>query len=196
MPQPDDYLSITAKFEAWQAGDKEAEAQLLRLVYPDLKAIVRRQLAAIGSGHQLDTTEYVNETYLELVRQGQLSANSRAQFFGIIGTVVRRLVVDHYRREQTDRRGGNERRVSVEEAMQLPGSSGDGVEYWNMLDEALVTLEKEDSFAARVAELRFFLGMTLEEVAGALEVSLSTVNRGFRFARSWLSVRLAEAKNK
>lgn len=196
MPRVDNQPSITAQFEAWQAGDKAAEAQLLRLIYPDLKSIVRRQLNAIGSGHQLDTTEYVNEAYLELVRQGQLNAQSRAQFFGIVGTVVRRLVVDHYRREQTDRRGGSERRVAVEEALQVPTGNTDGAEYWELLDQAIATLEKEDAFAARIAELRFFLGMTLEEVAAALEVSLSTVNRGFRFARSWLSVRLAEARDR
>lgn len=195
MPQTDDYTAITAKFVAWQAGDKLAEAELLRIVYPDLKAIVRRQLAAVGSGHQLDTTEYVNEAYLEMIRQGHLEADSRAQFFGIVGSVVRRLVVDHYRREQTGRRGGKEHRVDVAEALEVEAPPTEGSEYWISLDQAITSLEREDPFAAKIGELRFFLGMTLEEIASCLEVSLSTVNRGFRFARSWLSVRLAEARS-
>jgi RNA polymerase sigma factor (TIGR02999 family) len=184
---------ITEMLDAWRRGEDQAEDRLLSAVYADLKQVVRRQLQRMNAPRRLDTTEYVNETYLELARQGRIDASNRGHFFGIVATIVRRLVVDHYRGLQSLKRGGDHERVPLEALDQVAAPTSESSEdYWLALDRALESLRAEDEDAARVVELRFYLGMTLEEVAEKLEVSLSTVNRSFRFARGWLQLHLRD----
>lgn len=187
-----DSAPITEMLDAWRRGEPEAEDRLLAAVYPDLKQVVRRQLRRLDAPRRLQTTEYVNEAYLELARQGRVDASNRGHFFGIVATIVRRLVVDHYRGVQAQKRGGDLERVPLEALDQVAACSDSGGEYWLALDRALESLRGEDEDAARVVELRFYLGMTLEEVAEQLGVSLSTVNRSFRFARGWLQLHLRD----
>ena len=183
---------ITEMLDAWRAGDPEAEQRLMEAVYPELKQVVRRQLRRMDPLRRLDTTEYVSETYLELVRQGRIDAANRGHFFGIVATVVRRLVVDHYRSVGAQKRGGAQEHVpldAIAEQVAAPANEEDSG-YWLALDRGIEALAQEDPQAAAIVEMRFYLGMTLEEVASNLDVSLSTVNRGFRYARGWLQLHL------
>ena len=180
---------ITELFNAWQRGDEQAGAQLFQEVYPTLKTLVHGQLRKLGGVRSLQTTEYLSEVYLELERQHQSQTVSRSQFYAIVVIIVRRLVVNHYRAGQAQRRFGGQQQVSFEVLEQMPVADPDA-DYWLTLDRCIDELRVEDAAASQVVELRFMLGMSLEEIAATLQTSVSTISRSFRFARSWITRRL------
>ncbi len=179
MPLPRD---LTALLAAWKAGDDDARERLLPLVYEDLRVAARRHLSGEGRQHTLSATGLVHEAYLRLVDQRQASFESRAQFFAAASTVMRRVLVDHARRKRAAKRGGGQRALTL--APDLPGEGRD-VDVL-ALDDALAELARLDPRAARVIELRFFGGLSVEETAAVLEVSRATVEREWTAARAWL----------
>lgn len=180
---------ITALFNAWQLGDEAAGSRLFEQNYPTLKELVRAQLRKAGGVRSLQTTEYLSEVYLELERQPQVQTLGRAQFYAIVATIVRRLVVDHYRAAQALRRFGGQQRAGLDELENLPGEDPNA-DYWITLDRCIEELRGADTLASRVVELRFMLGMSIDEAASVLQTSVSTVTRSFRFARAWISQRM------
>jgi RNA polymerase sigma factor (TIGR02999 family) len=175
--------SITQLLESWSSGDQDAAEQLLPLVYEELRRIATRQLRQERGAHTLQATAIVHEAYLRLIGQEGLQWPSRAHFFAFAAHLIRRILVDYARTRNRAKRGGQYDRVTLAEVADLAlEKSPDLV----ALDEALSSLEKVDPRKASVVELRFFAGLTLEEIAEQLGISTETVGREWRRAKAWL----------
>src|SRR5262245_53909038 len=169
--------------DAAAAGDPAAAAQLLPLVYDELRKLAAVRLAAEGPDHTLQPTALVHEAYLRLVGGGDRPWDSRGHFFAAAAEAMRRIVVEAARRKKRARHGGGRQRVEVELAdlpTRLPPDD------LLALDEALGRLEQLDPVKARLITLRYFAGMTLEQAAEALGISRVTAHRYWTFARAWL----------
>jgi RNA polymerase sigma factor (TIGR02999 family) len=183
---PEDISGLLA---AWGEGDQQALSHLIPVVYPELRRIARRHLDR--HDQTLESAALVNEAYLKLCRAGGIQCESRIHFFALCAQIIRRLLVDHARNRGYAKRGGDAVRVPLEE--DLLGSRGRGVEVL-ALDDALASLAMIDPRKARVVELRFFGGLTTEEIGEILQVSPETVLRDWKMAKSWLLRQLARAK--
>ena len=180
---------ITQLLVAWNNGDAVALDQLMPLVHRELPRIARRYMAAERPGHILQTTALINEAYLRLIDWKNVEWQNRAHFFGLAAQVMRHILVDFARAQAREKRGGGGLQVSLSEAANIDeAQSADLV----ALDDALRTLEKLDPRQARVVELRFFAGLSLEETAEALKVSVGTVRRDWSLAEAWLYRELSE----
>lgn len=178
---------FTAWLAAWRQGDLQARDRLVDAVYPELRAIARRQLGGERSGHTLQATALVNEAYLRLSGLDRIEWRDRVHFVHMAARVMREVLVDHARRRAAAKRDGGER-VSLT-ALEIAGSGGVDVQ---ALDEALAALERLDPDRARIVELRYFGGLTIEETAEALGLSPATVKRHWQVARAWLFEALSE----
>jgi len=177
---------VTALLRDWSGGDPRALERLMPLVYGELRKLAASYLRRERSDHTLQPTALVHEAYLRLVDQRGVDWHNRAHFFGIAARMMRRILVDHARRRQAAKRDGAAYRIS---------GSGDLVEAGRdpdllALNSALDGLEALDPRQARIIELRFFGGLTVEEVARVLGLSTTTVESEWRAARAWLAVRL------
>jgi RNA polymerase sigma factor (TIGR02999 family) len=176
-------LEITQLLVAWNNGDQAALERLTPLVHGELHQLAKRYMAGERKGHILQTTALVNEAYLRLIDWRNVEWQNRAHFFGLAAQIMRRILVDFARAYQSEKRGGDEIRVSLSEAANVPADRSPDLV---ALDDALQSLEKLDRRQARVVELRFFAGLSMEETAEALKVSLSTVRRDWGIAEAWL----------
>src|SRR5262245_29844181 len=179
---------VTELLKAWGGGDEAALNELVPLVESELRRLARGYMARERSGHTLQTTALVNEAYLRLVDAQDVRWNDRAHFFGIAARLMRRVLVDHARQRAFRKRGGGAQAVSLDDAMFV--SRVPDVELLD-LDRALQALAAVDNRKARVVEMRYFGGMTVEETADALAVSTETVKRDWRLAKLWLLDELA-----
>lgn len=179
---------VTALLKAWGSGDEAALNELVPLVESELRRLARGYMARERTGHTLQTTALVNEAYLRLVDVQDVRWNDRAHFFGIAARLMRRVLVDHARQRAFQKRGGGGQAVSLDDAMLV--SRAPDIELLD-LDRALQALAAVDDRKARVVEMRYFGGMTVEETAGALAVSTETVKRDWRLAKLWLLDELA-----
>jgi RNA polymerase sigma factor (TIGR02999 family) len=176
---------ITRLLREWQGGSAEALQRLIPLVYDELHTLASRYLSGERQDHTLQTTALVNEAYLKLAGQRQ-DWQSRAHFFGIAAQLMRRILVDHARRDRRVKRGGGAPHLSLDDAD--PPSAPppvDAVDAYG-LDQALSRLEALDPQQGRIVELRFFGGMTIEETAEVMGISSATVKREWAVARAWL----------
>lgn len=181
MPTPPE--NVTALLRAWGSGDHEAGERLIPLVYRELRRQAARHLRRERRDHTLPTTALVHETYLRLVGQ-QAPWSDRGHFFGVASRVMRQILVDYARRHGAAKRGGGWTRVTLEgRAMAAVGERDLDLV---LLDQGLEELAALDPGKARVVELRFFGGLSLEETAETLGVSASTITREWRMARAWL----------
>jgi RNA polymerase sigma factor (TIGR02999 family) len=181
---------ITHLLVAWNNGDGAALEQLTPLVHAELHRLAKHYMAGERRGHILQTTALVNEAFLRLIDWQNVEWRNRAHFFGLAAQIMRRILVDFARARRREKRGGDALQVSLSEAADVAQEqSADLV----ALDDALQTLEKLDPRQARVVELRFFAGLSLEETAEALKVSLSTVRRDWSLAEAWLYRELSNA---
>ena len=171
----------------WSDGDTSARERLLPLVYDELRRLARHYLSHERGNHTLQPTALVHEAYLRMVDQHAVTWQNRAQFFGLAARLMRNILVDHARRHQAEKRGGGDYALSLSEAEQLTSQPE-----VNMLalDEALTNLATSAPQHARVVELRYFGGLTIEETANVLGVSHATVERDWAFARAWLKKEL------
>lgn len=181
---------ITQLLVAWNNGDAAALEKLAPLVQAELHRLAKRYMAGERQGHILQTTALVNEAFLRLIDWQNVEWRNRAHFFGLAAQIMRRILVDFARARRREKRGGDALLVSL--------SKADGVAQEESadlvaLDDALQALEKLDPRQARVVELRFFAGLSLEETAEALKVSLSTVRRDWSLAEAWLYRELNKA---
>ena len=175
---------ITALLGDWSDGDEEALARLMPLVFDELRQLARGHFRRESAGHTLQPTALVNEVYMRLVEQRQVQWDNRSQFFAFAAILMRRILVDHAKARRTAKRGGGVQKLPLNEALAAAELPAD-VDVL-ALDEALDALGELDARQARVVELRFFAGLTHEEIADVLDVSLSTVKRDWRTARLWL----------
>ncbi|MGZ5445830.1 MAG: sigma-70 family RNA polymerase sigma factor [Thermoanaerobaculia bacterium] len=174
---------VTQLLREWSGGRQEARDELLGLVYEPLRAIASRHLHREREGHTLQPTALVNELYLKLVGQRSVAWNDRAHFFAVAAQVMRRILVDHARRKKSDKRGGDMIPVTIGAVLDLPAAENIDVV---ALDVALEHLEKIFPQQARVVELRFYAGLTIDETAAVLGVSPATISREWTMARAWL----------
>jgi RNA polymerase sigma factor (TIGR02999 family) len=176
---------LTALLGAWRGGDANARDRLIGLVYPQLRAIAQRQLAGERAQHTLQLTALVNEAYLRLSGLDRIEWVDRAHFVRFAARLMREILVDHARRVQAAKRDGGERVALT--GLDLADSSGPDASVDTVaIDAALTRLEAIDAEKARVVELRYFGGLTLEETAEAMDISLATVKRHWQAARIWL----------
>jgi len=176
--------NVTALLWDWSRGKQSALNQLLPLVYEELRGIATRQLRSERAGHTLQPTALVHEVYLRLVDQRNVDWESRAHFFGVAAQVMRRILVDHARRQSASKRGDGLPCVPIDEAKDATAPDVIPV---LALDHALGRLAGIDEELARIVELRAFGGMTIEEAACVLKVSPSTAKREWRTAKAWLT---------
>jgi RNA polymerase sigma factor (TIGR02999 family) len=178
---------ITALLEAWGRGDTAARDQLMPLVYDELRRRARAHLRREGPGHTLQPTALVHEAYLRLDREQRAAWQNRAQFFAVAGQMMRRILVDHARAQKMAKRSGQWSRVELNETVASQSTSQvDMLDLHAALDE-LTTFDRRKS---QIAELRFFGGLSLEETAHVLDISIATVERDWQTARAWLLARL------
>jgi RNA polymerase sigma-70 factor (ECF subfamily) len=178
---------ITELLAAWQEGRPNALDRAFDLVYPELRRMAHRDLAKRPED-TLDSAALVNEAYLRLVHSGGIPCENRVHFLALCAQIMRRIVVDHARRRRQAKRGGTAAVVPLEDVLLAVEASGIDV---LALNEALDALAEIDNRKSRVVELRYFGGLTMEEVAAVLEVSVDTAKRDWRLARAWLMTRLS-----
>ena len=174
---------ITRLLHEVRDGKRDAESRLIAAVYPQLRQIARRYIRRERGGHTLQPTALVHEAYLELVGQAGAEWKNRAHFFAVAAQLMRRILVDYARRRNTAKRDGARRRVELTDTIAI---SDDRLEEILSIDEALSRLEQWDPRQCRVVELRFFGGLSEDEVADVLGIASRTVKRDWKLARAWL----------
>ncbi len=174
---------VTQVLEQVAAGDRAAVDKLMTLVYGDLRSLAGRYLQREDEGHTLQPTALVNEVFLKLVDQKRATWENRSHFFAICATMMRRILVDHARGRSRARRGGGWQRVPLSDDVKLSSSNEEDV---LVLEDALTKLEHEYPKRAKIVELRFFGGLTIDEAAEALSVSRRTAVNHWRFCKAWL----------
>jgi RNA polymerase sigma-70 factor (ECF subfamily) len=185
VPSGDSPSAVTVLLKRWSAGDLDALDVLLPAVQDELRRLARSYMRREREGHTLEPTALVNEAYLRLVDQRDVRWANRGHFFAIAAQAMRRVLVDHARGHVAAKRGGGAERVT------LSGVAADRPEQVEVdvlwLNEALERLARLDERQARVVELRYFAGMSVEEVADVLDISTATVKREWSTARLWLA---------
>lgn len=186
-PQPND---ITQMLSSWRQGDETAAARLMPLVYDELRKLAGRYMRRERASHTLQATAVVHEAYLRMVGQSDPQWENRTHFFAMAAQVMRHLLVDHARSRNFRKRGGGLRKVSLDQALEV---GSDPPENLLELDDALTRLAALDPRKARIVELRFFGGMSVEEVASLLDLSTATIVNETRAARAWLFADLSDS---
>ena len=185
--------NITTLLVAWGQGDEVAFQQLIPLVHRELHQIARRCLKGERPGHTLQPTALVNEAYLRLVDVRRVNWKNRTHFLAMSARLMRRVLVDFARSRHYQKRGGGIMKVALDEAHGVSTERGQDLV---ALDEALIALSAIDDRKARVVEMRFFGGLSVEETAAVLEVSRDTVLRDWRLARAWLMQELLKSASR
>ena len=189
-----DAANITRLLKAWGRGDQGALDELMPLVYTQLRAQARRYMRDERSGLTMQTTALVHETYLRLTRAEDVDWHDRVHFFALSAQIMRRILVDAARARAAQKRGGGAQRVehsSTVDLDQFPMADSEAASSICALDDALESLARIDPRRAKVIELRFFGGLSVQETADALQISPQTVMRDWRLARAWLARELS-----
>src|SRR5215469_12324368 len=172
---------VTRLLAEWRSGNERAEAELMPLVYGELRQLAAAYLRGERKGHTLQPTALVHEAYLRLVEQSKPDWQSRSHFYGVAARVMRQVLVDHARRKHAKKRTGTP--VPLDEAISL---QPDWSEAMVALDDGLTNLEKLDARKCQAIELRYFAGLNMDEIAQAMNLSVKTVRRDIRVAEAWL----------
>ncbi len=180
---------ITQLLAEWSDGNQTALDKLYPLVYDELHKMARRYMGRERRGHTLQTTALINEAYVRLVDQKNVHWQNRSHFFAISAQIMRRILIDHARREHYAKRGGGAQKISLDEVAIVAVERASSL---ILLDEALTRLGEIDSRRSQVVELRYFGGLNNEEIAGVLKISENTVTRDWNMARAWLYQELTE----
>jgi RNA polymerase sigma-70 factor (ECF subfamily) len=180
-----DAAHLTRLLHEWRGGSRDAFDQLMPLVYEELRTLAARQLKSEWRHDRLQTTVVVNEAYLKLFGQRDIDWQNRGHFFALAAQFMRRIIVDHARQTLRQKRGGGEVAVELNDGTPAPARPVDAIDALD-LDRALHKLEILDPDQARIVEMRFFGGLTVEETAAALDISPATVKREWALAKGWL----------
>ena len=184
---------VTELLHAWNEGDVEALGNLMPMVFAELKRMARIRFASERSGHTLQPTAIVNEVYLRLAGQKAPKLMNRDHFLAYSGKMMRWILVDHARRRRSEKRGGDQPTICLSDDLDVEQAAAPIVDII-ALDEALNRLEGLEPRQSRVVELRYFAGLTIEETAALLGVSISSVKDDWRMAKVWLYRDLTRAR--
>jgi RNA polymerase sigma factor (TIGR02999 family) len=174
---------ITQLLIAWNQGDQRARDELMPLIYNELRRLARSHLRRERVNHTLQPTALVHEAFLRLIDQSQVNWQNRAHFFGAAARLMRQILINHAEARRAAKRGGEAERISLNDVDQFTVEQGLDLE---ALDEALKRLEQIDPPQSRIVELRYFSGLTIEEIAEVMGISPATVKREWSTARAWL----------
>ena len=178
---------ITILLDRWKDGDHAALQDLLPIVYDELRRVAQRYLRSERTGHTLQSTALVHEAYLRLAQGSPRELENRAHFFAVASNLMRQILVDYARSHRAAKRGGGEFKLTLTDGLAVAGKREDVGEVDLLaLNEAMTGLAKLDSEQARVVELRFFGGLSIEETAAVMNISPATVKRDWATARAWL----------
>lgn len=175
---------VTSLLVRVRQGDRQAEAELIPLIYNELRRLASHYLNRERGDHTLEPTALVHEAFLRITGDDQPAWQNRSHFYGVAARLMRQVLVDHARRHQSVKRGGSYERADFEEAVRV--YSSDKSAKLLELDEALDHLARQDERQSRIVELKYFAGLEIDEIADALEVSPRTVKRDWTMARAWL----------
>lgn len=175
--------NLTELLHDWHRGNRDALDRLTPVIYDEIRRIAHRYMDRERDDHTLQTTALINEAYLRLLGQPQVEWNNRAHFFAVVAQVMRHVLIDHARSRLFQKRGGDAQRMSIDEATLMTSERASEL---IALDEALTSLASLDARKARVVELRYFGGFSLEETAVILDLSVMTVRRDWQAAKAWL----------
>lgn len=178
-----DKNDVTRLLSDWSSGNDDALTTLMPLVYDELRAMARRYMSSQPSGHTLQTTALIHEAYIKLAANQDKNFVDRSHFFAVAARAMRHILVDHARSRQTEKRGGAVQMVSLDD---VPVVSNERAGEIVALNDALTGLFDFDERKGRVVELRYFGGLSNAETAEILNVSVETVTRDWRFAKTWL----------
>ncbi len=184
---------VTHLLAELRTGKREAESRLIEVVYPELRRIAMRYMRGERAGHSLQATALVNEAYLRLLAEGDRTFQNRSHFFAVAATQMRMILVDHARRKRTQKRQGERVRVELTDILAISEDKLDDV---LEIDAALHRLREWDPRQCKIVELRFFAGLTEEEVAEVLDLSPRTVKRDWKVAKAWLHGELSRESAK
>jgi RNA polymerase sigma factor (TIGR02999 family) len=179
-PEPEE---ITVLLQQWSAGNREAFSSLMPAVYNELRSLAGSRLRQEAPGHTLSPTALVHEVYLRLVDQSKVDWKHRAHFFGVSARLIRQILVDHARARNAAKRGGAQRPLSFDDALEVPALADQHI---LDLEDALNALHEIDELQARIVELRYFSGLSIEETAHCLNLEIYEVKREWSMARAWL----------
>jgi RNA polymerase sigma factor (TIGR02999 family) len=179
--------NVTSILRAAQEGDPEAAARLLPLVYDELRKLAQARMAHLPPGQTMQPTALVHEAYLRLMGKSDLHLESQRHFFFVAARAMRDILVEQARSKAGPKRGGDRRRIQLQDTIAADGPKPEEV---LAVHEALAELEKEDPVKARIVDLRYFTGMTMEETAQVLGLSERTAKRHWRFIKAWLKSKL------
>jgi len=182
--------SVTQLLQAWSGGDAKALGELTPKVYAELRRMAAKYMKNEGAGHTLQATALVHEVFLKLVDIDRVSWQDRAHFFAVSANTMRRILVDRARAKGAAKKGGAALRLNLDDAPELASASRD--REMIAVDDALEVLAKVDARKAKVVELRFFGGLSVEETAEVLKISPQSVMRDWKTARAWLMAELAK----
>ncbi len=180
-------VSITTLLGQWRSGDRAAEEQLARAVYPLLRQVAISQVRRQNQNLTLSATDLAQEAYIRLREQQKVDWQNREQFFAIAATVVRRVVMDYLRERFAEKRAGGKLFVAIDSTEEHELAEHSGTVDWIAVDQALTRLSEQDPVYARVVELKLFTPLSVEQIAKAIQVSVPTVIRHWRYARTWLA---------
>ena len=180
---------ITELLIDWSKGNELALEQLFPLVYDELRRMARRYMRGQPLGHTFQTTELIHEAYLKLAKQDEKNWQNRAHFFGVAAKAMRHILVDYARSKQSQKRGGWQEKVTLAENTPVLSERANEIV---ALNDALNRLADLDERKSQVVELKYFGGLTTEEIAEVLKISPDTVKRDWRFSRTWLLKELSE----
>ena len=191
MNQPAETPQITQLLLAWGGGNKAALNELTPIVYDELRRLAKTYMRGQRPGHTLQTTALVNEAYLRLIDSSRIDWQDRTHFFAMAARLMRRILVDFARARNSLKRGGDMQKVSFEEALAVPLEPETDLV---ALDDALKKLAELNPRQSQVVELRYFGGLSEEEIAATLEISVRTVRRDWSVARAWLYRELNDSR--
>ncbi len=180
---------ITDLLVRWNAGDQDAASELLPVVYAELRKLATGYLRKERPDHTLQATALVHEAYLKLVDQDRVEYQNRLHFYGLAASMMRRVLVDHARQRSVQKRGGDARKVSLDDVVEISSHTFDDI---LKVDEALTALTEKDPELGKLVELRFFGGFGNQEISDFMEISVPTIVRKWRIAKAWLYRYLAE----
>jgi RNA polymerase sigma-70 factor, ECF subfamily len=190
--EPPETSNVSTLLAAWSGGDAQALPRLMSAVYPELLRIARQHLGGLRDGQSLESAALANEAYLKLIRAGSIRCENRAHFLALCSQIFRRILVDHARSRGAAKRGGRSERVPLDDVLLRAETRGIDI---LSLNEALESLAEIDVRRARVVELRFFGGLSVEETAEVLGITPIRVKRDWEKAKAWLYGVLSEQQH-